>query len=96
MNPSLLNILDAFKAKVSEAVSNVTASVASNVNGVRDAAADAIAEAGTGSSVALAAKVGSQGNIYTKIQAIGADWRTWALLGVSILVVFYFIVRRKK
>lgn len=96
MNPSLLNILDAFKAKVSEAASNVAASVASNVNGVRDAAADAIAEAGTGSSVALAAKVGSQGNIYTKIQAIGADWRTWALLGVSILVVFYFIVRRKK
>lgn len=96
MNPTILNIWQTFTEKVSGAVNNVAASVTTQTDSVRDAAADAIAQAGAGSSIALAAKVGSQGNVYTKIQAVGADWRTWAILGVAILVVFFFIVRSHK
>lgn len=91
-----MNIWDTFKSKVAESVNHVADSVSLEVSRTRNNAADVVAQVGAGASITAAASVGASGNAYQKIQTVGADYRTWIALGVLILVVFYFILRRKK
>lgn len=99
MTPAVLNIWQSFTGHVAEAVDNVAASVSAQGDKVRDAAADVVAKVGLGigaGAVDAAANIGSTGNKYQVIQKVGKDWRTWAILGLAILVVFFFIVRKHK
>ena len=91
-----MNIWGTFTDRLTSAAHNLAADVGVETNDARNAAADLVAQAGAGASITAAAAVGAHDNVYTKIQQVGADWRSWLALFVAVLIVFYAILRSQR
>lgn len=95
MGGILSDVWQNVKSSAQSAASDLAADFAKESANVRNDTADAIARAGAQITIGTAAAVGAPGNKYQTVQTVLADWRIWLALVVAILVVVYFVSRKR-